>query len=141
MKMDRFVKTTLVLIVLLLALNCAKDINFSSNSGNSATISSNSGNSPVNNSSSRNSINSSNVSGKTSSPSIFETSVEAAPPPPIIQVGKTYGLTIGATGAGGGYIIVKVLEIQSSGWVKVEYGTSSEAWVNFNQVIMIEPKG
>ncbi len=75
MKIDRFVKVTLVLIVLLLALNCAKDINPSSNSGSSNTLSNNS----VNNSGSRNSTTSSNNSGgkNTNNASITNTNSEA----------------------------------------------------------------
>ena len=118
MKMDRFIKVMLVLIVLLLAFNCAKDINLSSNSGNSSTSSSNSG--------SRNSTTSSNASERNSSPSIFESSVEAATPPPFLQVGKTYGFGLGTSYRDG-----KVLEIQNTGWLKAE-NYNGVFWVNIN---------
>jgi preprotein translocase subunit SecF len=56
MRIDRFVKVMLVLIVVLLALNCAKDLNLSSDShGNS------------------------NIPARSSSTPTFERTVEAAP--------------------------------------------------------------
>jgi hypothetical protein len=57
MRIDRFVKVMLVLIVVLLALNCAKDLNLSSDSHRNA-----------------------NLSARNSSTPIFERTVEAAPP-------------------------------------------------------------
>jgi hypothetical protein len=106
MKVDRFVKVMLVLIAVLLALNCAKDLNLSSNSrGSSSNLSPNSGRG--------NSAASSNTSGGNSRPVVFESSVEAAVPPSFLQVGKSYqfpGLPASS---------VEVLEIQSPGWVKV----------------------
>ena len=139
MKIDRFVKVMLVLIGLLLAFNCAKDINLSSNSGG------NSSNLP-NNSGTRNSPTSSNASGRNSSSSIFESSVEAATPPSFVEVGKKYRVLFGPEDVGSA-MVFKVLEIQPSGWVKGEILSAFDnsprgfnAWINLNQACFINPQ-
>jgi hypothetical protein len=125
MKIDRFVKVMLVLIAMLLALNCAKDLNQPSNTRVSSD------NVPPT-SANGNSIASSKTSGGNSSPLIFESPVEAATPPTFLQVGKTYNC-IPTTG-GGGFRAFEVLEIQNTGWVKVPNG-----WVNPNTCVFITP--
>ena len=114
MKIDRFVKVMLVLIALLLALNCAKDINL-----------------PSNNSGSGNSVGTSNTSDRVSNPTIFENTVEAATPPSFLQVGKSYLGVIENS-----RFEFKALEIQNSGWVKIQlvkgniYDEGETVWLN-----------
>jgi hypothetical protein len=128
MKIDRFVKVMLVLIVVLLALNCAKDLTLSSNSrGGSNNLASNSASS--------NNIASSKSSDGSPSPSIFETSVEAAPPPSFLQVGSKYTFQQGNSGRDG----VEVLEIQNTGWIKVKDTGLGVVWINANACYLIYP--
>ena len=131
MKIDRFVKVMLVLITLLLALNCAKDLNLSSNSrGSSSNLSLNSGSS--------NSSASSNGSDRNSSPLVFESSVEAAAPPSFLQVDKSYaGYSSGAD------YHFRVLEVQNTGWVKVKmsgFPNNATGWVNPTAFLLIVPE-
>jgi len=127
MSMDRFVKVTLALIVLLLGLNCAKEIKLSANSGNSSAGSNDSG--------SRNSTRSANASGKQFGPLMFETAVEAAAPPAFIEVGKSYYFQFAAGSNPIAEITVKVISIdKDSGWLRVEFSGGTHSWININQV-------
>ena len=104
MKIDRSVKVMLMLIVVLLALNFAKDIKLSAHA---------------------------NDNSKNSKSSLFENTVEAAPPPSFLQVGKSY------ESSAGGFI---VLEIQSTGWIKAKSTSNEIIWVNSNAITYITPR-
>lgn len=93
MKIDRFVKVMLVLIAVLLALNCAKDLE-------SKMLSS-----------------------------------DAAPPPSFLQVGKSYkGVWPG------GSTPFTVLEVQNTGWIKVQDEGGGFAWLNTSLLLYITPQ-
>jgi predicted extracellular nuclease len=128
MKIDRFVKAMLVLIALLLALNCAKDLTRSSNSRGGSS-------NPAANSASSSNMASSKPSDETPGPSIFETEVEAASAPTFLQIGKTYTFMQGS----GGRTDVEVLEIQSTGWIKGKDIGLGVVWVNPSACYLIYP--
>ena len=109
---DRFVKVMLVVIAGLLFLNCVKDMSFTNS--NSPT------NSPT---TSRNGSAQSPNSTKTS---FIETSVEAAPVPAFIQVGKSYHCSGGF--AQGDYKVTKI--DKDSGWVEID----NKRWLNMSLV-------
>src|SRR6185436_20881648 len=127
MRLDRFVKVTLALIVLLLGLNCAKDIKLSADSGNSSALANDSGR--------RNSTKSANASGKQFDRLMFETSVEAAAPPGFVEVGKSYYFQFAAGSNPIAEIAAKVISIdKNSGWLRVEFSGGTHSWININQV-------
>jgi hypothetical protein len=98
MKIDRFVKSMLMLIALFLALSCVNDLKLSSNS------------------------------------------VEAAAPPSFLQVGKSYAFYPPPLPISSGVRSAKVLEIQNTGWVKVQPNEGNTTfWVNTNACVAIDP--
>jgi hypothetical protein len=104
----------LVLIAVLLALNCVRDLNHSSESGSSKNIASSN-------------------SAERGASSVFESSVEAAAPPSFLQVGKVYKAS--------GYMSpIKVLKIDNSGWIYIEAGSTQpyREWLNTNQIANIQ---
>jgi hypothetical protein len=106
MKIDRFVKSMLVLIALFLALSCVNGFNLSSNARG--------------------------------------TSVEAAAPPSLLLVGKSYEFSPQVASGP-----AEVLEIQNTGWVRVRdprggsgssRSSSLSFWVNTNACVAIYPR-
>ena len=100
MKADRLVKSMLVTIVVLLALNCAKDFSRRGNSNNS---------------------------DGGSKPSILEHTVQASTPPRFLQVGRAYAaVRIGFMGS----TKFIVSDIDNTGWVNARLAEGGMVWIN-----------